>query len=124
MILLAQLHQRETPGCTLADDRAIHLPKMGGQPPEEFFDTLPEPLIPFLLPWHHVPYQREHARVLQQTDACSSYGVTSRMMRITRVSNSSHVCSTSILGLLQNRSRRRSILLAFASLAANNASAT
>src|SRR5260370_33601977 len=63
------------------------------------------------------------------TCACSSYGVTSTMIRIgswrkngiTWASNCSHVSSTSILGLLKKRSRRRSILLAFASLSANSA---
>src|SRR5258708_6580114 len=66
------------------------------------------------------------------TCACSSYGVksiTSRMgprrkYGIICAKSVSHVFSVSILSLLKNRSNRRSMLLAFASLSANSSSAT
>src|SRR6266446_1426133 len=60
-------HRKATKGA-ISDDRTVAFANVRSQPPEQFFKTRPESLIPFLLPRHHFPDKRQHTGMLQQAN--------------------------------------------------------
>src|SRR5207249_11788719 len=63
---LTQLDERQSTQPAISDQRTVGFPQRLLDSRKQRAHNLPEPLVPFLLAWHHFPSQGQHAWLLQQ----------------------------------------------------------